>query len=143
MPTDPLIALFAMSGLPLLAGGPHPLPPRRCPTSACFWQMWVFFTLSARCPLRLNLHHAGRSTTADAFWVAQRFRVCVRTKFRGTKVDQIQANPSPAGTIHLSPALQRGVKWNQQLKSRRDDPVLTRSAFSAAIQATEPDGFIR
>ena len=35
---------------PLLAGGPHPLPPHRCPTSARFWQMWVFPLLSFACP---------------------------------------------------------------------------------------------
>ena len=43
-----------------MAGGPHPLSLRRCPTSARFWQMWVSLA-SARSPLRLNLHHSDLS----------------------------------------------------------------------------------
>ena len=60
-------------------------------------------------------------------------------------VAQILADSSPLGTIHLSPALQRGVKWNETQKSGGTTQFSctlfqrcgNRNAFNAASQFAE------
>jgi len=66
------------------------------------------------------------SSSWQLILVAQCFSACVRkTQIPENTVEQILAVSSPAGTTYLSPALQRGVKWDQRSKSHRDDPFLT------------------
>ena len=68
-------------------------------------------------------------------------RQCVHeNQSSGNTMEQIRADSSPRGTIHLSPALQRGVKWNQGVKSRRDDPVLARTSQPFAYYETIAGG---
>jgi len=42
--------------------------------------------------------------------LAQRFRVCVRTRFSGTRWNEMPRDSSPGGATELSPALQRWEK---------------------------------
>src|ERR1039458_5414985 len=56
-------------------------------------------------------------------------------------VKRIPTSSSPAGTIHLSPAPWRWVKWAKYSKSRRDDPVLTHIFSPVVVVSTTADFF--
>ena len=60
----------------------------------------------------------------------ERFKCVRENQTPESTVAQTLPDSSPAGTIHLNPALQRGVKWSQRFKSRRDGPVLTHTLLA-------------
>src|ERR1019366_10589542 len=68
------------------------------------------------------------------FGVAQRFRVCVRTRFRAIRWNEAQESPAPEGRTSLAQRFSAGKSGRNQ-SSPGGTTQFSRTRFSAAVTA--------